>query len=85
MEAILLWLLVQMITKASEKRKISQTYLSIGLAIILWAGYYVATTYYNMEWKAVLEWISWVYASSQIFYNIFKKAGLLDKTNEQKK
>lgn len=79
MEAILLWLLVQMITKASEKRKVSQTYLSIGLALVLWAWYYIATTYYAIQWQQIVEWCSWVYASSQLFYNVFKKIGLLDK------
>ena len=81
MEVVLLGLLTQMITKASEKWNVSQTYLSIGLAIILGAGYYVATTYYNVEWKMIVNWIWGVYASSQIFYNVFKKAWLL---NEQK-
>ena len=79
MEAILLWLLVQMITKASEKWKISQTYLSIILAILLWAWYYVATTYYSIQRQQIVERAWWVYASSQLFYNIFKKAWLLDK------
>ena len=79
MEAILLWLLVQIITKASEKRKVSQTYLSIWLAIILWAWYYVATTYYSIQRQQIVERAWWVYASSQLFYNLFKKAWLLDK------
>lgn len=77
MEAILLWLLVQVITKISEKWKISQTYLSIWLALLLWAGYYIATNYYQMEWQQAVEWVGWVYASSQIFYNLFKKWKLL--------
>ena len=68
-----------MITKASEKWKVSQTYLSIGLAILLGAGYYVMITYYNIEWQKIIEWCGGVYASSQLFYNVFKKAGLLDK------
>ena len=78
MEAILLWLLVQIITKASEKWKVSQTRLSIWLAIVLWAWYYVATTYYNIQRQQVVERAWWVYASSQIFYNVFKKAWLLE-------
>lgn len=84
MEVILLWLLVQMITKASEKWKVSQTYIAIWLAIVLWAWYYIATTYYNMQRQQLVERIWWVYASSQLFYNVFKKAGLLDDKKGQK-
>ena len=83
MEAILLWLLVQIITRASEKRKVSQTRLSIWLAIILWAWYYIATTYYYIQRQQIVERAGWVYASSQILYNLFKKAWLLeDKKGE---
>jgi hypothetical protein len=82
MEAILLWLLVQMITKASEKWNISQTWLSIWLAIVLWAWYYVASNYYAVEWQQLVERAWWVYASSQVFYNVFKKAWLLDKKGQ---
>ena len=77
MAEILLWLVVQLITKVSEKRNVSQTYISIGLALILWLCYYVATNYYQMEWKQAVEVFGWVYASSQIFYNLFKKLNLL--------
>ena len=79
MEEILLGLLVQVITKSSEKRKVSQTYVSIGLAILLWAGYYIATRYYSIQWEKLIEWIWGVYASSQIFYNLFRKLWLLNK------
>ncbi len=82
MEAILLWLLVQIITKASEKRKVSQTRLSIWLALILWAWYYVLSNYYSIQRQQIVERAWWVYASSQIFYNVFKKAWLLDSKKE---
>ena len=77
MAEILLWLVVQLITKVSEKWNVSQTYISIGLALFLWLCYYVATNYYQMEWKQAVEVFGWVYASSQIFYNLFKKLNLL--------
>jgi len=77
MAEILLWLVVQLITKVSEKWNVSQTYISIGLALLLWLGYYIATNYYQMEWKQAVEVFGWVYASSQIFYNLFKKLNLL--------
>ena len=77
MEAILFGLIVQLITKFSERWKVSQTYVSIWLAIILWAGYYIATTYYSIQRQKIIERIWGVYASSQIFYNLFKKLWLL--------
>ena len=46
-------------------------------AIILCAGYYIATTYYSIQRQRIIERIWGVYASSQIFYNVFKKLWLL--------
>jgi hypothetical protein len=84
MEGILIWLLVQMLTKASEKWKVSQTYLAIWLAVVLGVGYYILSNYFSIEWWKMVEFVGGVYASSQIFYNCFRKRGLLDKNNEQK-
>lgn len=82
MEAILIWLLVEILTKISEKWKVSQTYIAIWLAIILWAWYYVASTYYAVEWQKMLEIVGWVYASSQLFYNLFKKRWIFNQKKE---
>lgn len=79
MEIILIWLLTQLLTRLSERRKVSQTYIALWLSIILWAWYYVATTYYAIQWQQVLEVVWWVYASSQVFYNLAKKRWILDK------
>lgn len=81
MEVILIGLLTQLLTRLSERWKVSQTYIAIWLSIILWAWYYIATTYYNIQRQQLLEWIGWVYASSQVFYNLAKKRGIInDKT-----
>ena len=77
MAEILIWLFVQIITKLSEKWWVSQTYLSIGLAILLWLCYWLLTNYYELEWQQAVESIWGIYASSQIFYNLFKKWKLL--------
>jgi len=87
MEIALLWLLTSILTWLSNRMKVSQTYLSVGLAILLWAGYYVATKYYAIQWQEIVEAVTGVYASSQLIYNLLKKRGLLDKletTNELK-
>lgn len=51
----------------------------MGLCILLGAGYYFATTYYNVEWQQLVEVIGGVYASSQVIYNLAVKFGLLEK------
>lgn len=79
MEIILIWLLTQLLTRLSERRKVSQTYIALWLSIVLWAWYYVATKYYAIQWQQVLEIVWWVYASSQVFYNLAKKRWILDK------
>ena len=79
MEVVLIGLLVQMLTKASERWKVSQSYLAIGLAVILGVGYYILSNYFSVEWWKMVEFVGGVYASSQVFYNCFKKRGLLDK------
>lgn len=79
MEILLIWLLTQLLTRLSERWKVSQTYIALGLSVVLWAGYYVATTYYSVQWEQLLQWVTWVYASSQVFYNLAKKRWLLDK------
>lgn len=83
MEVLLIWLLIEILTKASEKRKISQTYLALGLAVILWAGYYVATTYYAIQWQEMVEAMWWIYASSQLFYNLFRKRWIFNQKGEK--
>ena len=83
MEVLLIWLLVEIITKASEKWKISQTYLALWLAIILWAGYYIATTYYAVQWQEMVEAMWWIYASSQLFYNLFRKRSIFNQKGEK--
>ena len=77
MAEVLIWLFVQIITKLSEKWWVSQTYLSIWLAILLWLIYWLLTNYYELERQQAIQNIWGIYASSQIFYNLFKKWNLL--------
>jgi hypothetical protein len=79
LETVLLWLLTQLLTRLSEKWKVSQTYIALWLSILLWAWYYVATTYYDVQWQQLVEVMWWVYASSQLFYNLAKKWWIIDK------
>lgn len=85
MEIILIGLLTQLLTRLSERWKVSQTYVAVGLSIILWAWYYIATKYYSIEWQKIVEFVWWVYATSQVIYNLAKKRGILEKLDEKKK
>lgn len=84
MAILLIWLLTQLLTRLSEKRNVSQTYIALWLSIILGAGYYIATTYYAVQRQQVVEFVAGVYASSQVIYNLAKKRGILDKLDEKK-
>lgn len=84
MEIVLIWLLIEILTKISERWKVSQTYVAIGLAIISWAWYYIATTYYAIQWQQMVEVMWGIYASSQLFYSLFKKRWVLNQKGEGK-
>jgi len=83
LETALLWLLTQLLTRLSEKWKVSQTYIALWLSIILWAWYYIATKYYSIEWQKIVEFVGWVYASSQVIYNLTKKWWILEKLDKK--
>lgn len=84
MEIILIGILTQLLTRLSERWKVSQTYVAVGLSIVLWAWYYVATKYYSIQRQQVVEFVWWVYATSQIIYNLAKKRWILDKLDSKK-
>ena len=84
LESVLIGLLVEILTKASEKRKVSQTYIAAWLSIILWAWYYIASKYYAIQRQQIIEFIAWVYASSQLIYSLCKKRGIFNQKDSQK-
>lgn len=83
MEILLIGLLTQLLTRLSERWNVSQTYIALGLSIVLWAWYYIATKYYSIQWQQVVEFVWWVYATSQVIYNLAKKRWILSKLDEK--
>lgn len=79
MEIVLAGLATWLITELSKKLNISQTYVSLGLAFLGWAIYYVATNYYQLQWEGAVTFATWVYWASQVIYNIIKKFTPADK------
>lgn len=85
MESVLLsiagGLITQIVTWLSLKTKISQTTLSILLPVVFGGIYYVARQYFIDETtrQQIVWFISWSYASGQLFYNFRKQQGRLDK------
>lgn len=83
MEIVLIWILSSVLTWLSGKLKVSKTYVSIWLCILLGTGYYFLTNYYGWERQKLVEIVWGVYASSQLVYNILKKFWLLEKIDEK--
>ena len=73
MEMVLAGLATWLITEVAKKLHISATYVSLWLAFIWWAIYYVATNYYAVEWNEIVTFVTGVYGTSQVIYNIIKK------------
>ena len=78
MELLLLWLLVNVLTWAAGRLKISKTYVALGLSVIGGWIYFYFTNYNPELRQELITNIGWVYASSQVIFNIFKKLGILD-------
>lgn len=73
---LLTWLLTNVITKLSEKTKLSQTRTAIIVSIVLWALIYVwqtLTTKYPVQRQECMEFIGWTYWMSQLIYNMISK------------
>ena len=73
MEILLIWLFVNILTWIATKLKVSWTYVAIWLSVIGGAVYYISQNYYPTEAKQVLAVLAWIYATSQIVYNLLKK------------
>lgn len=82
MEIIVIGIISSLLTKLAGKLKISKTYLSMGLCILLGAIYYFATKYYNIQREQLVQTISGVYASSQAFYSLRKKYWNLEEEDK---
>lgn len=73
MEMVLAGLATWFIALLGKKLHISATYVSLGLAFIGGTIYYIATNYYALEWQEVVTFVTGVYWTSQVIYNIIKK------------
>lgn len=69
-------LAINLITWLSGKLWISKTYVSIGLAVLIWVVLYVGQIVidkYPMQWQQIVAFASWSYAMSQVVWNTFQK------------
>lgn len=77
------WLAINVVTWLSWKLWVSKTYVSVGMAIIIWVLVYVMQIIidkYPMQWEQIVAFASWAYATSQIVRNLWNKI----KEKEQK-
>ena len=73
MEMVLAWAITRIITEMAKKLHISATYVSLIIAFVGWAIYFVATNYYGDQRDQVVYFVTGVYGTSQVIYNIIKK------------
>ena len=80
MEAILIsmlsWLVINLITRLAWKLKVSKTYVSVLLSILVGVIVYyfqILIKKYPVQWEQVMWFVAWAYATSQVVYNLYKK------------
>lgn len=84
--AMISWLIVNVITWLAWKLKLSKTYVSVLLSILIWVWVYcfqILIKKYPMEWEQAMWFIAWAYATSQMVYNLYKK--IVEKWEEEAK
>jgi hypothetical protein len=81
MFTVLIWMLVNLITWIIKKTGISGTYLSIILSFVWWLVYFYFTEF-NQQWlDTLIYYISGIYATSQIVYNLLIKLEVFPKSS----
>lgn len=60
------------LTRLAGKLGISKRLISVLLAIVGGAIYYVATNYYQATWESGVQFAVGVYGASQLVYNLLK-------------
>lgn len=70
------WLAINLITRLSWKLKLSKTYVSVGLCLLIWVGLYfgqMLINTYPMAWDKIVAIATGSYGFSQMTYSLFKK------------
>lgn len=70
------WLAINIITWLSGKLHLSKTYVSVGLALLLWIWVYafqLLVQKYPVQREQVMWFMWWAYWTSQAIYNLYKK------------
>lgn len=77
--------LTSVLTWLAGKMKLSKTIVSMLVALVGWAIYYVATKYYPQTREMGVAFVMWVYWASQLVYNLVIKLTEKDSKSEDKK
>lgn len=70
------WLAINLITRLSWKLKLSKTYVSVGLCLLIWVGLYfgqMLINTYPMAWDKIVAIATGSYGFSQIVWNLYQK------------
>lgn len=74
MASILLGIAVNILTRLSKKIKVSKTYVSVFLSLLLGTSYYFAKMFFGEEsLEMLLQKTAEIYAVSQVIYNFILK------------
>lgn len=73
------------LTWLAGKMKLSKTMVSMIVALVGWAVYYVATKYYPQTREMGVAFVMWVYWASQLVYNLVIKLTEKDSKSDTQK
>lgn len=77
--------LTSVLTWLAGKMKLSKTMVSMIVALVGWAIYYVATKYYPQTREMGVAFVMWVYWASQLVYNLVIKLTEKDSKSDTQK
>ena len=77
--------LTSVLTWLAGKMKLSKTMVSMIVALVGWAVYYVATKYYPQTREMGVTFVMGVYGASQLVYNLVIKLTEKDSKSDNKK
>lgn len=74
--AMLSWLAINLVTWLAWKLKVSKTYVSVLLCLVIWALIYAGQAIvdkYPMQWQEIVAFATGAYWFSQIVWNLYQK------------
>ena len=74
--AMISWLAINVITWLAWKLKVSKTYVSVLMCLVIWAliyGWQALVDKYPLAWQEIVAFATGAYWFSQIVWNLYQK------------